>query len=673
MALLGIKLMTLVFAAWLSCCHSSSALPSSGLSGPCLNHSCLLRNSLNGASQWGTILHSPAVGSNCPPCPMMSIMGCSPPKPLQSNSYGVLCSTIASKAKQDLKLCWKEVQTHSEMYSRRISAALIDSLHQAVGMLLMIIIWIWSSIFLVVYHVLAYMITYHLSSAVCVGFLIFCTICAFRLISWICGDLLAFMFTGLTQLVNLVNQLSSRPSWRRYKNEKTVEGYKPFIIPQNPPKKSVIELSFSDGSHLGYATCVRLWDGSIYLMTAKHCLVKEALLKGRVAGHSLPLKNFDLFLTCDEIDFSLLRGPKQWEAYLGVKGADLITSNRIGRSPVTFYNLSKDGEWLANSAQITGRHGKLCSVLSNTSPGDSGTPYYSGKNVVGIHKGTSELENYNLMIPIPNIPGLTSPDFKFETTNVRGNLYNDEDFRLSVGEDDKAEHWTDRLMKSITFKTKRWADWAEEESESDDERGKVVPPAKPSNYGEGCPPEHNQYLSDVGDLLTKVIGPEQNEKCVDILMGIMGVDKNEVAPHKEEKAEKGNEAVVSATVKTVKEPTTQCDEDIISEIVKRVVDKMNLKAIEKSVVEILAEKAMTKAPRRKRKNSKDTSRPSTPGSYIIPAKRTPDSGPVEKSLNSTGRAKEESPSGAKTLPGNIPAWVRKPKVSGGPKQGQRPN
>ena len=57
--------------------------------------------------------------------------------------------------------------------------------------------------------------------------------------------------------------------------EQACEGYTTFSIPQNPPKHSVVEIIHPDGSHSGYATCVKLHNGHNGLLTAYHVVSSE--------------------------------------------------------------------------------------------------------------------------------------------------------------------------------------------------------------------------------------------------------------------------------------------------------------------------------------------------------------------------------------------------------------
>nr|AAZ57426.1 P1-P2 [Beet mild yellowing virus] len=258
-----------------------------------------------------------------------------------------------------------------------------------------------------------------------------------KLAVWIFGGWLTSLVNGLFALTKrILKTLSSRKS---YVCERSVKGFLTFTIKQSPPRNCILQIQHADGSHAGYATCVTLFDGTNGLLTAQHVVddfyegdpKKTLKVVSTRNGNKIPLDEFRVTYTSEKRDQLLMHGPPNWEGVLACKAVHMIPASSVAKSKATFFALS-DGEWHSSNAELVGtsKCGKFISVLSDTKSGHSGTPYFNGKSVLGVHIGSPkefESENVNYMSPIPRFPGLTSPNYIFETTALAGKFFSQEE------------------------------------------------------------------------------------------------------------------------------------------------------------------------------------------------------------------------------------------------------
>lgn len=434
-------------------------------------------------------------------------------------------------------------------------------------------------------------------------------------------------------------------SKRNYKNERAVEGYKGFSVPQKPPKSAVIELQHENGSHLGYANCIRLYSGENALVTAEHCL-EGAFATSLKTGNRIPMSTFFPIFKSARNDISILVGPPNWEGLLSVKGAHFITADKIGKGPASFYTLEK-GEWMCHSATIDGAHHQFVSVLCNTGPGYSGTGFWSSKNLLGVLKGfpLEEECNYNVMSVIPSIPGITSPNYVFESTAVKGRVFSDEAVKELEREASEA------VKKLARFKSLTGKNWADD-YDSDEDYGLEREAAT------NAPAEKTAQTNSA----EKTAPSTSAEKTAPTNKPLNG----QAAPSAKTN---GNSDIPDAA--TSAPPMDKMVEQIITAMVGRI----NLSEIEEKIVSRVSQKALQKPKQKKRgrrggKNKLNSSPPtSTQSTSGAPKKEAAPqaSGSAGTSRATTTPAPEAKPSGGKNSAKFIPSWRRKQQDSAGQK------
>nr|UYL94458.1 MAG: peptidase S39 [Guiyang Paspalum paspaloides solemo-like virus 1] len=216
--------------------------------------------------------------------------------------------------------------------------------------------------------------------------------------------------------------------FRKNGDEKAVQGFNSYSVKMAPPGKSVLEILFADNSHCGYASCVRLQTGEDALLTSLHCCDPTHKVRSFRTGSMIPLSQFQIVFPSEKLDLAILRGPTEWKSLLGAKASYMKTADRLTKQGVSFFTF--DGQWEMHNAKVVGSDGLYTSVLSNTTKGYSGTPYFVGKDIIGVHKGydgNDPSKNYNLMAPIPPIEGLTKPQYVFESSTIDGDVYSEEE------------------------------------------------------------------------------------------------------------------------------------------------------------------------------------------------------------------------------------------------------
>ncbi|BBL52497.1 P1 [Persimmon polerovirus] len=428
-------------------------------------------------------------------------------------------------------------------------------------------------------------------------------------------------------------------------DEMSIPGFKRYSFLQKPPKGSIVEVLFADNSHAGYASCIRLYNGDNALMTASHVLSAGSKLRSTKTGMSVACSLFKPIVLDEVNDFALLLGPPNWEGLLGVKGAGFHTAKQIAKGPVSFYYLTSGGEWECSNAEIVGTHDKKwVSVLSNTTKGHSGTPYFSGKAILGVHKGYDPKgPSVNLMVPIPALPGLTSPNHVFESPEPKGSVFSEDvveeitrDYEAIMAKWSAAEAKADPFLEKLkvkgkgSYKSKTGIQWEDVEDDGD---------------------ERFQAAAD------SFSGNESSRP---------GGESGEAAP--------------SDSRIQLPEPN-----DLLKQLVEALVARVNVSSLEEKVIEKLSEKAMKKPKPRKRgkrggkgkqKVLDTSSTPSTGGKYVPPQKRkgrSQVSNPAGASTTGTPRNPLANQNGGKASSSNTPSWRPKQGVSAGPRKGPKPN
>nr|QHB18533.1 P1-P2 [Cotton leafroll dwarf virus] len=306
-----------------------------------------------------------------------------------------------------------------------------------------------------------YLVTNHFLTVAVIVFLYLCTTCMVMMLRFLFGGLLGFLirhFISLTMKA-VWGCYTKAKSSSSYVREKAVEGFLHFTVPQKPPRSSVLLVQHPDGSHVGYATCILLYNGEYGLLTAEHVWntpgAKVVSTKGD--RNKIPISEFQQILSVVGGDLVILRGPPSWNSLLSTKAVPFTTQSRLEKGKTTLYSF--DGEWKATNGEVVGTEGKFAAHLSNTSGGHSGTPLFHGKCVVGVHVGASKSNNWNLAATIPTVSGLTSPNYAFETTAPQGRVFDE----AAIENYESLVRLTENLVNFQPKSGKKWADYSEED------------------------------------------------------------------------------------------------------------------------------------------------------------------------------------------------------------------
>lgn len=423
----------------------------------------------------------------------------------------------------------------------------------------------------------------------------------------------------LAPLKTFFRVLKSKPIY-----ELATPGFKSITIPQDPPRNAVVLMQHEDGSPAGYASCVRLWNGENALLTASHVANQPKLFvaSSRFATR-IPLEKFNKLFSVKEGDLVMYQGPPMWESTIGCKGANLTCANTLAKCDASIYY--RTDRWYSTNASLVGVEGPHVQVLSNTIAGFSGSPYFNGKTILGVHVGGNSAKTNNLMAVIPSIPGLTSPKYVFESPFLKGKMFTQEEIeRFEVEMDEVVERIYDVPIRYKPLHGgKAWAD------EVDEEKPPVPLSALPKIQGneEGGPVRQN-----------KTAAPEQNNTS------------------------------------SAPTPSPLCGgiqgEDILKKVVEVLISKIDTSAIERAAIQKISESAMKKphsrTRQRRRSSSKSSLPPSTTGSYVAPPLRSQVSSPVAASPGTTIRNKNKNQNGGGYLQRETQRWVKKSAASGGP-------
>lgn len=552
-----------------------------------------------------------------PPPQAVLTYTCQEPRPLVEESYNDLLRAISQKSSSDFQNVYSLALNISSDFCLSGLEMLKDASFLAVEKFLWGLTRLWSSLILASFSALWWLMSNFTTPVFCLALLYTVTRFMVKTVSFLFGGLPIWIISIVFSL--LKKSFSALRSTPKCLYEKAIDGFKSFTIPQSPPKTCVIPITHASGNHAGYASCVKLYNGENALLTATHVLrdcPNAIAVSARGLQARIPLAEFKTIAESDKGDVTLLRGPPNWEGLLGCKAANVITAANLAKCKATIYSLEKDG-WACGYAEIVGSDGTDAMVLSQTEEGHSGSPYFNGKTILGVHSGASKKRNYNLMAPIPSIPGLTSPTYVFETTAPQGRIFAQEDIA-------EIENLYSGYKRLQDFKSKTGTNWGDM-SEDDD----IFFESKEDFSGNG----------------------------------VRGADR-----------ETNGEG--SSTPKTNNVDGKEMMEKIISSLV----GKINLENIEKKVVEQISAKAMKtsrphrrRAPKKQPESSKDTSPHSTTGRYQPPHVRSPASVTAASCPNTTTPSKRKNHAGGRRSSGSIPHWVRKQAASAGPSSAPKQN
>ncbi|QQW55669.1 putative P1 protein [Pod pepper vein yellows virus] len=569
-----------------------------------------------------------------------------------------------------LDLLWQVISRDSRRLSSKAQKNFQDSCayglttakawsKRALQSFLWTVVSLWSFGIWVIVSWIFFLVTTFTMPVVCLALLYACTEFMVKALQW--------MFTGWPTCLALLilkagKNIFTVPRFRRnYSEEKQVKGFISLKIPQSPPRGSVLLVQHEDNSHAGYASCVRLYDGTLALMTCHH--VGTGVPGGKVTSmktpNKIPLRLFTPLISSEKGDFMLMSGPPNWESLLGCKGAHFVSASQLAKSKMRFFFIEKN-EWMADHGEIVGpRDHWFATTLCNSEPGHSGTPIFNGKTIVGVHAGGENEQNFNVMATIPPVPGLTTPQYVFETTAPQGRVFTDEDLS--------------EMMKSVTsypqlekFKSHTGKNWADDEDFETEVKSKPAPApvaqeAKSKSGAEEAPPvsKSRQWYPRL---------PESgNEK------GRAACQTNSNTAPKKEEGKKAEVAAEKAPAQpTPSKPQESADggEKYLERLLEKLVERIDLSTIEKKVVEVVAQKAMKKPQgsqrrRRPRKTSNDTSKEATNGRYQPPHKRSQGSNNAEASPSTTTQSKSKVANGAPSSSKIIQSWERKSPASAG--------
>nr|QOY47063.1 RNA-dependent RNA polymerase [Turnip yellows virus] len=384
---------------------------------------------------------------------------CQEPRPLVEESYNDLLRAISQKSSSDFQNVYSlALSLSSDCYQHGLKT-LKNVSFLAVEKFLWGLTRLWSSLILASFSAVWWLVSNFTTPVFCLALLYTVTRFMVKTVSFLFGGLPIWIISIIFSL--LKKSFSTLRSTPKCLYEKAIDGFKSFTIPQSPPKSCVIPITYASGNHAGYASCVKLYNGENALMTATHVLrvcPNAVAVSAKGLKTRIPLAEFKIIAKSDTGDVTLLRGPPNWEGLLGCKAASVITAANLAKCKASLFSLDRDG-WVSGYAEIVGSDGIYATVLSHTEEGHSGSPYFNGKTILGVHSGASATGNYNLMAPIPSLPGLTSPTYVFETTAPQGRVFAQED--VAAIEDLYAQAVKLKDFKSVTGKN--WADMEDDD------------------------------------------------------------------------------------------------------------------------------------------------------------------------------------------------------------------
>nr|AEI55844.1 P1 [Cucurbit aphid-borne yellows virus] len=598
------------------------------------------------ASYW---LDSTAIAVPPSPHQVQLIYDCPPEKMLRDFSSRDIIQEIWERGYNETRLAFLEVMQNLQnllMSGVRRSRAGLESLLHVTFQL---VTYLWSSLIWASVCAIWYLLREYTIEMLLLASLYIYTVYMVKMVVWIFGGLPIFLLkTGLSMMRGI-----SKVLWFKgnYKAEKSVEGFLSFKIPQTPPGKSVLQVQHQDGSHAGYATCVALYNGSTGLVTAHHVITPGAKIVSTRNGSKIPASEFRTKLENPKRDLILMTGPPNWEGALACKASQMQTANNLCKSKATFFAWNGE-DWESSNAEIVGVSAcrNYVSVLSNTDPGHSGTPYFNGKTLLGVHIGGANEENANYLAPIPAVPGLTSPKYVFESSAPQGRLFNDEEIAALIEEFSMSE------VASIVRARKGKQRYVEEAAP---QQGNENAAASAQTTG--------PYSATRGNA-------ESSTKEVSITAAPSS--QKEPLPQEPSRATCTNHGMTKSRDVSVKSPDMTASSETLSEIKNAILERMNLQSIEKQVVEALAKKATRNRGRRQQKDkpktSNDSSTPNTRGSREV-EKKPLDSNRSAASQSFIAPSKRRGQNGGPRYAGNTQKWVPIPRASGGHSLAPRPN
>ncbi|AQV03236.1 P1 protein [Cowpea polerovirus 2] len=574
-------------------------------------------------------------------------------------SYRGIMLDLWELVSRDAKTSYSAVSDTLNSSFKLTADFLITSTEEIFRSLCWFLIFVWYSLLRMIIVSVWHFVTRNFTLALAAAWLFILSVALAKTVRWFSGLMPTFLVAIFFSIPRwCLRRLFWGKSSRNYEEEKCCEQFLSFTINQDPPKRSQLVFQTEEGKHAGYGTCVRLYNGTNGLLTAYHVASSASKVVSTRTGNKIPLSSFKPLMVSTLYDQVLYAGPVEWESILGCKGVNFAPAKSLGASDCNIFHIQENGKWGCSNATIEGQlkhHGKengvvlktlpgQLSVLSHTVKGQSGAGYYNGKTLVAVHVGGSlecedEDATYNVAVPVLPKAGITAPNYVFETSAPTSGVFDcyaiDE---LSRAYDKAVEWMNSKREKGEVL-------WADMEDEIFYEAETSAPKPEPVSGN-----------------------------------GKRGADRRTTG----KSVQTPGSAVSATPVKDI--PT---GEQIMTMLVERIANNINLKEVERASIKAIQEHALKKPSRssRRRKNKKQDGNNGGPklqttaasstlnssGRYQPPHKRSPASGSVAKPLNGTTQNRNNKVNGGKRSSGNIPTWVRKPKASGGPSSVRKPN
>nr|BEH12040.1 P1 protein [Cereal yellow dwarf virus RPV-33WO] len=607
-------------------------------------------STFDGAWLYGTThpltYERPSSRLTCPPCQ---------PGITMSSSYQELLQMGWHKLSFDSANAFKVAWNLSKGSYITASNALKAAFHNLVGKALWLLVLIWTGLLKqLLWAVWSVIINYSLPAGLLISLGII-TSWLWKACRWLFGTLPVFL------CVKLVRSILKVLTFKRFFNEKTVSGYNSYSVPQSPPKRSVVLMRRDNKEHIGYANCIRLFNGENAIVTVAHNIEERGEFYSPRTGRAIPVTEFRVIFASDRMDVIILVGPPNWESVLGCKGVHFTTADRLAECPAALYLLDQDGEWRSNSAKICGHFDNFAQVLSNTKVGHSGAGYFYGKTLVGLHKGHPGKDfNFNLMAPLPGIPGLTSPQYVVESDPPQGLVFPEEVTETIDTAIKEAKMYKNIFKNKGNFKSKGSL-WADLEDESGNERAA----ASASTNAATVTPRKGCDTPSVATPQKKTAVPSSRKVPQPPVASQPISTTGKTTPTSQDVIVTSQDMVV---------PSGPSQQELMNNIMNLLVQKIDMSKIEKSIIDQVASQALKK-PRGKRGSKKhpatgnSSSPTSTPGKYQHPNKRSQVSNGLESSPPNITRARVANQNGGSNSVPNTLSWVRKLPGSAGPKSG----
>ncbi|AYN77811.1 P1 [Pumpkin polerovirus] len=545
-------------------------------------------------------------------------------------SYHTIFQKLSENIQEDGKRLWSGATQQFKDFSISIYNLSRALASDACTLLIDWMIYLWRSMLWGVVWCVYQFVRTHFLRALTIAFLVACTACMAKCckalfgllapfplillntIKWICSIFYGMLTPFRNMRVRKIN------CW-----EKQLKGWNSFEIPMSPPSKSVIEITYDNGSHCGYAVTVQTYKKTASgafesaVLTSLHCLEgsDDKFLFSRRTGSRISLAKCSTLAVWKSLDLCLLTPPENFQSTLGVKPCPMVCMDKLAGCEASFFRFNQEGVWSMTNSKLLGalKDGSVA-VLVNSLPGHSGAPFFNGKHVLGVLRGPDPENNYNIMNPIPAIEGLTVPVLRFETTAPTGKLFNDANLSKALSEEYA------RLKDYKPASGKAWADY-----DSDEE------------YYEAAAKDFNGPST--------VQGNEQGRPDCQI----------NGAPADFQK--------------------------MMQEMMEKMMANISLEGIKETAAEKLAEKLFhmnKQAPKRtrrsrrpsKQRTSDTISTVSTNGTYVPPHRKSPGSATAATCPNSTAPGKRARQNGGRPSPKSIPHWVRRQEGSAGPSSGR---